>query len=317
MISILIPTFNRTKILTQTLDYYEKQKFEGEILIGDSSDEIVFQKLNDNIKHLSLDIKTYHTPHLNNYATTNYIIDKSKYDFCIWSPDDDLIYIPALKKAINFLKSNSDFCTVWGITMMYKHFKENNSFKSYYINFQTSKSIVSNNPILRLRDHYNFYTSVFIGVSRKRALKKALSGTNKVSITKSKSVELWHMSQQLSELFVSSSLVLQGKIKSLNSLYWIRNIHDERYVFSNIENIFFDKKTIDTFLFFEKKLITILNNDYDIISNNNEIRGLVFRFIFRKRLNEKSSIINIFYYLFFSLRYFFARLQFKQIQKYI
>ena len=108
-------------------------------------------------------------------------------------------------------------------------------------------------PLLDCKNHYNFYTSVFIGLSRKKALKEALSGTELVSVSKSTSKENWDISQQLSEIFVSSQLVIQGKIKSLNSLYWIRDIHDNRYEFSRIDDKIFNDKTIETIIFLRIK----------------------------------------------------------------
>ncbi len=318
MISILIPTLNRNDILLKTIKYYEKQKFDGELIIGDSSDNNSFQKLNNLVKKINLDIKVFHTPKLNNYATTNYLIDKSIYEFCIWSPDDDLFYVPILKDALNFLKSNKDYCTVWGITMMYRKNK-NKKFDKYFINFQTSKSLDANDPIIRLQNHYNFYTSVFIGLSRKKALKEALSGTELVSVSKSTSKENWDISQQLSEIFVSSQLVIQGKIKSLNSLYWIRDIHDNRYEFSRIDDKIFNDKTIETIIFFENKIKKLLskNKFYSNKIDKIGIRSMVLRFLFREKLNEKNKIINFIKYYKYKIRYFYTLIQFKKIQGYI
>ena len=315
MISILIPSLNRTDILTKTIAYY-KAKFQGELIIGDSSNYKSFLNLKEKIKRFSIDIKVFHTPELNNYATSNFLIKKSKYNYCIWSPDDDLVYVPFLEKAINFLERNKDYSTVWGITMMYKRLKNKNNFKNYFINFPTSKSIESDNPIKRLRDHYNFYTSVFVGVCRKSCLKIALSGTDKVSVPRSKSKINWDISQSLSEMYVSSSLVLQGKTKSLNSLYWIRDIHDARYEFIPIYDVIFEDKTEKTFNFFEKRLSNLVKKSY-LESENNKIRNLILSFLFRKRFVDENKKILLFKHLLFKLRYFYTKFQFKKIQRFI
>ena len=94
-----------------------------------------------------------------------------------------------------------------------------------------------------------------------KGTEEALSGTELVSVSKSTSKENWDISQQLSEIFVSSQLVIQGKIKSLNSLYWIRDIHDNRYEFSRIDDKIFNDKTIETIIFFENKIKKLLSKN--------------------------------------------------------
>tara|TARA_Y100000031_G_scaffold65217_1_gene73078 strand:- start:1239 stop:1808 length:570 start_codon:yes stop_codon:yes gene_type:complete len=44
----------------------------------------------------------------------------------------------------------------------------------------------------------------------------------------------WWTAQQFGEILTSYSLVLQGKIKSFDCLYWVRQFHDQRYVFNDI-----------------------------------------------------------------------------------
>ena len=115
-------------------------------------------------------------------------------------------------------------------------------------------------PLLSAKSLQFLYLGIYWSFKEK-ALKEALSGTELVSVSKSTSKENWDISQQLSEIFVSSQLVIQGKIKSLNSLYWIRDIHDNRYEFSRIDDKIFNDKTIETIIFFENKSKKLLSKN--------------------------------------------------------
>jgi glycosyltransferase involved in cell wall biosynthesis len=131
---IVIPTRNRIKELTHTLNFLESNKFFFEkIVIVDSSNLEIKNKINEKVKKYSANIKI-----VNSEASTCIqrnvgfdFIEKSKY--IMFLDDDNIFYPDAFYKMQNFLNNNKDFVGV-AFNQIYKE-KKNilDIFKKNYI----------------------------------------------------------------------------------------------------------------------------------------------------------------------------------------
>ena len=131
---IVIPTRNRIKELTNTLNFLESNKFFfKKIVIVDSSDSEIKKQIKKNVRKYSVNIKV-----VDSEASTCIqrnvgfsFIENHKY--IMFLDDDNIFFADAFYKMQNFLNKNKDFFGV-AFNQVYKE-RENilDSFKKNYI----------------------------------------------------------------------------------------------------------------------------------------------------------------------------------------
>lgn len=239
MISLLIPTMNRSEFVVRLLNYYDSLKFKYYIFIGDSSNTEEFDRTNKVVKALKgrLSVEHYYYPSLNNYAVAEQLIQKVKTPYASFLPDDDF-YIPdSIEKCMEFLNHHSDYSCAYGRAIAFvlqnkgaygrlKELGRTNLATEYSIEQDTAKE--------RLLLHADNYTAVFAGVCRTDMFKIALRNALKLNkLAESKDIK-WQTVGAFTELLTSFSLVVQGKVRTIDGLFWIRQLHPQRYVFPDI-----------------------------------------------------------------------------------
>ncbi|MFY9221898.1 MAG: glycosyltransferase family 2 protein [Blastocatellia bacterium] len=113
-ISVIIPTFNRTKFLVDAIDSILKQtySFVEILVINDGSDKETFNELEKIIK-ISNKIKLYSLPtHKGVASARNLGLDKAKGDYIFFLDDDDLIPNNLFEIAIKEFLINQDLSAV-------------------------------------------------------------------------------------------------------------------------------------------------------------------------------------------------------------
>jgi glycosyltransferase domain-containing protein len=114
MISILIPTMNRSAYINRALSYYARTGFKGQVLIGDSSNDQHAAAIRQTIQSVRdrLDVRYSYFPNppfkgnavvmrdLANQATTPYIV---------YAGDDDFVVPDALERCAAFLDQNPGY----------------------------------------------------------------------------------------------------------------------------------------------------------------------------------------------------------------
>jgi len=233
-----MPTMNRSDFVIRSLHYYANLNFESPIFIGDSSNQDEFEKTEAAIKKLGnrLEITHLHLPGLGNYAAVFQLIELVTTTYSVFLPDDDFLVPDSLSLLVRFLEENPDYSCAWGKSLQFML----NDKKGPYgqidgltsSNLATCSSLNHESAEERLLAHLHNYTSVFIGACRTAMFKKALESAMELhNLVGSRKDDSWQVVGRFSELIVSYSLVLQGKIKSIDCLHWIRQVHDERYQF--------------------------------------------------------------------------------------
>ena len=101
-LTIVVPTLNRTIFLKKLLNYYDKFKFSGEILILDSSKG----KIKENNKFLCGSHKQLNIKYIGIKGFPHEVIKKCrkhiKSSYVVFSGDDDYFVVNALKKIVSY-----------------------------------------------------------------------------------------------------------------------------------------------------------------------------------------------------------------------
>lgn len=114
LVSVIIPTFNRTKFLVETIDSILKQtySFVEILVINDGSDKEFLNEL-ENIIKISDKIKLYSLPiHKGVASARNLGLGKAKGDYIFFLDDDDLIPSNLFEIAIKEFLVNQDLSVV-------------------------------------------------------------------------------------------------------------------------------------------------------------------------------------------------------------
>lgn len=120
MISILIPTLNRSNFLIRALRYYSKVGFKGYICIGDSSNAQHVEKTKRAIQALGNKIKIIYRyypnpPYIHNGMVIKELIELAPVPYVVFAGDDDFVIPNALEQCITFLKDHPEYSAAHGI----------------------------------------------------------------------------------------------------------------------------------------------------------------------------------------------------------
>ncbi|RMD04343.1 TIGR00180 family glycosyltransferase [Clostridium autoethanogenum] len=148
-ITILIPTYNRSKYLKRTLEYFNSFKhFKPYIFVLDSSFEsnkmnnknIVENFNNKKMKYYEFDSS------INFYTKINFGIERITTDYVALCPDDDFLTEEGLEESINLLEKNKELYSVKGKNLYF--IKSMSKLKEYDL----FEGVCQNNVIERLEN---------------------------------------------------------------------------------------------------------------------------------------------------------------------
>lgn len=235
MLSILIPTMNRSEFVIRLLSYYHRLRFPHTILIGDSSGDEHRTKILYGIARIQKELRVvyHHLPNHNNYEVTQALLGKTETPYASYLADDDFLIPETIEECIQFMEQNSDYSGACGRAALFKLTEHGVYGEVDATSPYPAYNIEDEDPALRLMSHASRYTSTFHSVCRTPLLKKALRQTSLFKQEAKKGEITWWTAESFGELSTSWSLVAQGKIKCLPSLYYFRQVHDARYLFPN------------------------------------------------------------------------------------
>ena len=230
MISILIPTLNRSDFLIRALHYYRKVGFKGYVCIGDSSNAQHVEKTKRAIQalkgKLNIIYRTCPSPpsmHIDPLGTpgegmcVKELIELAPTPYAVYSGDDDFVIPRGLERCAAFLENHSEYSAAHGIRI-------NIRLKSTGAFWQLASAYYSPGHILESE----LASERWIGYMR-----KPLSTQYYVHRT-----ETWRRMYQDfpsvpiryfgSELLPCSFSAILGKIKQIDCLSTVFQINDNR-----------------------------------------------------------------------------------------
>lgn len=247
-LTIVVPTLNRTIFLKKLLNYYDKFKFSGEILILDSSKGEI-KKNNKFICdfHRQLNIKYICVngfPHEVIKKCLKYI----KSSYVVFSGDDDYFIVNALKKLVLYLKKNKKYISAFGESILL-HKPKKNSVVTY--EYKGLYARLENTALERVFSNIENYSVGHYAVCRKKFFNMSFKNVNR-KLCPSRIIN--------DEMLVTMTLSCLGKSNKVPLPYLIRSVGHER----NDLNKGILKKDLKTSLIY---LVKILLKMISIVDN--------------------------------------------------
>lgn len=120
MISILIPTLNRSDFLIRALHYYSQVAFKGYLCIGDSSNAQQAEKIKQAIQHLQSKLRIiYRTfpnpPYIHGGMVMKELIKLVPTPYAVFAGDDDFVIPGGLEQGAAFLENHPEYSAVHGV----------------------------------------------------------------------------------------------------------------------------------------------------------------------------------------------------------
>jgi len=223
MISLLIPTINRSDFLIKYLIYLKCENFDGQVLIGDSSEEDHYKKTEIFIANFKckFEIKQYPLPNLYPHKCIQEMQNDIRYPYSMYICDDDIIVVNTLKKCIKYLENNPDYSAVGGVAIA-ALISKNNYSKIVTTKRYPVREITGGSSADRINDLMRNYYVIGYSLSRTDQFKKRWP----------KNV-LNHDKALGTEVLPCAYTVAQGKVKMLEDLFVVRQIHERRIILPN------------------------------------------------------------------------------------
>ena len=249
-LTIVVPTLNRTIFLKKLLNYYDKFKFSGEILILDSSKG----KIKENNKFLCGSHKQLNIKYIGIKGFPHEVIKKCrkhiKSSYVVFSGDDDYFVVNALKNIVSYLKKNKKHISASGESILLHKPKKNSAVTYEYKGLHAR---LENTALERVFANITNYSVGHYAVCRKKFFNMSFKHINR-NLCPSRIVN--------DEMLVTMSLSCLGKSNKILEPYLIRSVGHER----NDLNKGILKKDLKTSLLY---LIKILLQTISIIDNKN------------------------------------------------
>ena len=295
MFSILIPTINRPEFIIRYIDYLELSNFQGELLIGDSSDIFEFNKTLNHIKDNTFSFKIIHQSHPNkmHYEVIRELLPYISMPFSLFMCDDDFIIVETLNKAIDFLNKNLDYSAVGGRGIMCYTSYNDNCFKINYLHKIDFNNILEDTSIERLHNLiHSKHNVIAYSISRTKDL-----------ILRWPISDLFDEKTLAIEILPCLTIPIQGKLFVLEDLFVIRTNHSKRIMLPSKFNMILDPKWNHAYKFTIQYLTNLTINlkqnqmNYDLVYKS--VNDLVTKYFLRElsnaynRLNKKNPKYNL------------------------
>lgn len=236
-VSIIIPTMNRPEMLLRLIRYFDALEYQGKILIGDSSSADIFNESASAIVDFQgrLDIVHCHLPGLSIAAAVLGMNTRLTTSYVCLIPDDDFIVPSTVGRCIQFLDEHLDYVAAHGQGVLIS----STSGESRAIDvagFYRQTVIEDALASTRLIKHLECYTVNLFSIHRAEIWRKMFIDP----LTPAHCPPCSDSSFR-DELLPCCLSVVYGKIKQVEGLYLVRQVHDGRYLlpswFSWVTNI--------------------------------------------------------------------------------
>jgi|TARA_B100000795_G_scaffold44415_1_gene29145 glycosyltransferase domain-containing protein len=217
--TIVVPTKNRPHYVKRLLQYYLDEDFIGKIIIIDSSDNKIANKIR---KHIH-DIGRVNFQYVYSSGLPTMVIKENlsyiKTKYVSFLGDDDYIIPKGARMSIDYLNRNPEIvaCRGEGFTIT------DSSISSEYISSFTSFNRLEENSSDRILEHFANYSTPFFHVCRSEMFIAAYSNAPSM-------LEMNNGYDRLigDELIVSGLMLTYGKFASIEGLHLVRTNNVER-----------------------------------------------------------------------------------------
>jgi glycosyltransferase domain-containing protein len=225
-VTIIIPTLNRSDFIIKMLRAFQETDFGGKVLIGDSSNDYHYNKTRDNISsnNYKYEINQYPFPGLKNFDCIGLLNSKVETSYLMWMCDDDILVPRTLEKAAIFLSENEEYSGVGGVGIVLG-INEGDYEKVEGSERYELRSVEGSSATSRLLELSSAYRVTAYSLCRTEQFIKKFKP---------------YVDSSLSDVAIGAELLptlmqaVQGKIKFLDDLFVVRQIHYRRYILPDI-----------------------------------------------------------------------------------
>jgi|GEM_PF-2366532 len=220
LLTVIIPTKNRSAFLRRLLIYYAATGFDYKIIIADSSEK----------SHLDHNIETINTVNskldISHEFYEDTIVFKEKIfqslfrintPYVVIGADDDFFVPNTIELAINFLENNPDYSMISGEPLIFYLDSSKSHGRIQFLGGYPQNSIEDDDPCSRLTKHLSNVTSTWYSIYRTKQLMEYW-----------KIMRLSNFDTIFIELVPSCLSMIQGKFKKLDNLYMVRQYNAPR-----------------------------------------------------------------------------------------
>ena len=234
MTTLLISTMNRSQFVERQLRYYANIGFDGQILIGDSSNADHVGRTKKIVEEVADQIQIDYTeyPHLTYAECLQTLLDRVSTKYAAVLPDDDFTVPRGLERSVQFLEENPEYVACQGAAVILTLESGGAYGKVQWLGRYNQRSIEGANATERLIDHLCNYSVTLFALYRVEAWRDMFRDLS--------SIEDRTFGGELLPCCLS---VILGKVKKLDSLYLVRQDHPNRNFLPNV----FDWITRGTF----------------------------------------------------------------------
>jgi len=227
MLTIIIPTMNRSDFLIRLLNYYADTGFKHWLFIGDSSDAYHVEITKNAIRNFEGKLKIIYReyPGLNDAECNQQLSQLVSTPYAVFVADDDFLFPDALEQCISFLEKHENYNSVHGVANIFT--LQSSGPYGMFLNSSIYRlpSIDAETASQRILDHLSNYSVTLFCVHRIETWQKMFKHVHEI-LDKSFG----------SELLPCCLSVVQGKVKQLDCLYLSRQGHDSRYELPDIHD---------------------------------------------------------------------------------
>ena len=226
MLSLVVPTMNRSDFLIRLLDYYISTDYKHWIYIGDSSNDFHLTITYKKLKQIGskLKIKYFEYPGLDPYECCQRLFLDVFTPYAVLHPDDDYMVPSALDQSMSFLENNPEYCGAHGLGITAFLYNNSPYGKLRQIRFYPQPIMTKKTAAERITEHFINYRTMF-SVFKTEILKFCYQDVpNQTEITFK------------GELIPCALTVIKGKIKQLDILSLVRQNHLHRFQFPSVKD---------------------------------------------------------------------------------
>ncbi|MBI3318707.1 MAG: TIGR00180 family glycosyltransferase [Candidatus Omnitrophica bacterium] len=219
-LTILIPTLNRPEFLLRGLRYLQWRGFRGVVMIGDSSSEPHVERVDRGIRAIAPGFRVEHAlfPGKRHFECLRVMAHQVSTPYATYVCDDDLLVPSALEEGIRFLDRHPDYSAALGVGVLLDLERDGAFGPLAGSSVFSLRGFEQERAAERLLDLLMDYTVVPFSVNRTEQFKRQWVWT-----------EDFRDPPFAIEIFPSSLIVTQGKVKQLNRLFVARHLHSRRY----------------------------------------------------------------------------------------
>lgn len=254
LLTIIIPTLNRSEFLIRLLNYFAHTNFKHCIAIGDSSDSFHVEETKEAIKKIGekLEIVYREYPGLSCYAAQKQLIQSVDTRYIVGLADDDFLVPNGLDRCIDFLENHSDYIAAHGFGVIVSTLKSDELYgKDLIIDNYRQPIIENENAKERLLELLENYSVPVYSVHRTRAFRVMWS--DKIE------------DYSFGELLPCCLSVILGKIKQLKCFYLVRQDHDKRYLSPDLYDWITNSRWQSSYKIFQDCLTEELSKQESIV----------------------------------------------------